>query len=185
MNNIKKVLLGITLVIIILSITSCEELFTTIKGTVENDGNPVSEAFVLALNGTGDAYERLGDINELDESALSAISGVVKGFDLASDSDGAYSATLLSGGTVYIVAISDENDNDELDPLDLVGWYGDVDSINIIDTIIEGVDTTIIDTTFQYNTPKTVTVETGEDITGIDIDRLLEYKWLLKIQEQL
>jgi len=181
MNNIKKVLLGITLVIIILSITSCEELFTTIKGTVENNGNPVSEAFVLALNGTGDAYERLGDINELDESALSAISGVVKGFDLASDSDGAYSATLLSGGTVYIVAISDENDNDELDSFDLVGWYGDVDSIDIPDPDTTGVDTL----TVIYTVPQTITIETGADTTGIDIEHMIEYWLLRKVQEYL
>lgn len=180
MNNIKKVLLGITLVIIILSITSCEELFTTIKGTVENDGNPVSEAFVLALNGTGDAYERLGDINELDESALSAISGVVKGFDLASDSDGAYSATLLSGGTVYIVAISDKNDNDELDDLDLVGWYGDADSIDIPDPADTTKTLTVI-----YTIPQTIAIETGEDITGIDIEHMIEYWLLKKVQEYL
>ena len=189
MKITKKSGLFLMLLIALLALISCEklqELLTTISGNVENEGAAVSGAFILALNGTGDAYAELGNVDELNESAFNALSTVIKGFDLASDANGDYTATLLSGGTVYMVTIKDDG-SEELDSLDLVGWFGDKDSINIVDTLIDTIiappETTFIDTTFYYNIPKAITIEKGADTTGCDIDNLLEYKWLLKIQE--
>ncbi|MCK4422414.1 hypothetical protein KAW48_11540, partial [candidate division WOR-3 bacterium] len=185
MKITKKSGLFLMLLIVFLALISCEklqELLTTISGNVENEGAAVSGAFILALNGTGDAYAELGNVDELNESSFNALSTVIKGFDLASEANGDYTATLLSGGTVYMVTIKDDG-SEKLDSLDLIGWFGDKDSIHIIDTMIADTDTTIIDSTFYYNIPKTITIEKGADTTGCDIDNLLEYKWLLKIQE--
>ena len=174
------------LLIALLAFISCEklqELLTTISGNVENEGAAVSGAFILALNGTGDAYAELGNVDELNESAFNALSTVIKGFDLASDANGDYTATLLSGGTVYMVTIKDDG-SEELDSFDLVGWFGDVDSIRIpdpADTIGPDIDTI----TVTYTIPQTVTIEKGADTTGIDIEHLLEYWLLQKVQGYL
>lgn len=178
MKKMKKLFFGLILLIIILFTSSCEELFTTISGLVSNDGIPISGAFVLALSADADAYERLSLVNELTASALSAITDVVKGFDLASDDNGYYKAILISEGTIYIIAISDENDNQELDSVDLIGWYGDVDTIKIPNPYT-GVDSIPV----VYTDPKTITIENGADTTGIDVVHMIEY-WLLELVQE-
>ncbi len=177
MKKMKKVLFSLILLIMALSITSCEELFTTVSGTISNEDAPIPGAFVLALNGDGNAYETLSQVHELNGSALAAISDVVKGFDLSSNDNGSYTATLLSGGTIYIIAISDDGSGN-LDSLDLVGWFGDVDSIKIPNPDTTGIDSI----TVTYTVPETVTIENGADTTGIDIENMIEY-WLLELAQ--
>lgn len=182
MKKMKKLFFGLILLIIILFTSSCEELFTTIAGMVSNDGIPKEGAIVLVLNADMSAYEKLSEINELSSSALSALADVVKGFDIASDDNGYYKAILISGGTIYIIAISDENDNQELDSVDLIGWYGKDTTLMINDIIIINSDTIIVDSTmtdslFSYTIPEAISIEKGRDTTGIDINNLVKYKW--------
>lgn len=175
----KKLFFGLILLIIILFISSCEELFTTIAGMISNGGIPVEEAIVLILNADTSAYEKLSEINELSASALSALADVVKGFDIASDNNGNYLASMLSGGIVYVIAISDDGSGN-LDSLDLVGWYGDVETIKI-PNLYTGVDSI----TVVYTDPITVTIENGADTTGIDVSHMIEYWLLLKVQDYI
>lgn len=177
MKKMKKLSLGLILLIIILFTSSCEELFTTIAGMVSNDGIPKEGAIVLVLNADTSAYEKLSEINELSSSALSALADVVKGFDIASDNNGNYLASMLSGGTVYVIAISDDG-SDNLDSLDLVGWYGDVETIKIPNPYT-GVDSI----TVVYTDPNTITIENGADTTRIDVVHMIEY-WLLELVQE-
>ncbi|MCK4322404.1 hypothetical protein KAX08_07815 [candidate division WOR-3 bacterium] len=181
MKKMKKLFFGLILLIIILFTSSCEELFTTIAGMVSNDGIPVEEAIVLVLNANTSAYEKLSEINELSSSALSALTDIVKGFDISSDNNGNYLASMLSGGTVYVIAISDDGSGN-LDSLDLIGWYGKDTTLMINDIIIINSDTIIVDSTmtdslFSYTIPEAISIEKGRDTTGIDINNLVKYKW--------
>lgn len=178
MKNEKKLIFILLILIIILLFISCEELFTTIAGKITNDGIPVSGAIVLVLNSNEDAYEKLLEIDELNSSALSSLSGVVKGFDIESDENGKYMASMLSGGTVYLVAINDEDESGELDSLDLVGWYGDIETIKIPNPYVESDSITVV-----YTDPVEIIIENSADTTGIDVSHMTQYWLLLEIQE--
>ena len=175
----KNIFLALILLIIVISITSCEELFTSISGNVMNEGVPISGAFVIALKADTSAYAKLFRINELSTTALAEITDVVRGFDIATDGNGDYSATLLSGGTVYIVVINDDGSGN-LDSLDLVGLFGDLDSIKIPNPYT-GIDSLY----FIYIDPRTVTIEKGTDTTGIDVEYVIQYWKLELVQEYL
>ncbi len=177
MKKMRNIIFALIILIIVISITSCEELFPTISGIVSNGGNPVSGTFVLALNADTTAYVRLSRINELSVNALATITDVVRGFDSATDGNGDYSATLLSGGTVYIVAIDDDGSGN-LDSLDLVGWFGDLDSIKILNPYT-GIDSIYV----SYIDPGTVTIEDGADTTGIGVEYMIQY-WLLELVQE-
>lgn len=198
MNRMGKVFLITVLIVSAVFITSCEEvqeLLTTVSGTIEDEATAVSDAVVIALNSEGDAYQNLGEVNELSEDALEALGSVVKGFDVTgSDASGNYEATIISEGGMYIVSISDENGNSELDSLDLFGWYGNDSTLSLpdhiaIDTFNIGgydivIDSTMIDTVnreFTYTIPQEITVEEGDDLTGIHITNMMEYKWVEKL----
>jgi hypothetical protein len=180
MKSDKKLLFILFLLIMVLSFVSCEELFTTIKGKVTNDGIPVSGAIVLVLNANENAYEKLQEIDELNSSALSSLSGVVKGFDIESDENGDYIASMLSGGTVYLVAINDEDESGELDSLDLIGWYGDIENIKIPNPYGESDSITVV-----YTDPNEIIIENNADTTGINVSHMIQYWLLLEIQEYI
>jgi len=180
MKNKKKLLFILPLLVIIILFVSCEELFTTIAGKITNDGIPVSGAIVLVLNADEDAYEKLQEIDELNSSALSSLSGIVKGFDIESDGNGNYIASMLSGGTVYLVSINDENESGELDSLDLVGWYGDIETIKIPSPYDESDSITVV-----YTNPVKIIIENNADTTGIDVSHMIQYWLLLELQEYI
>lgn len=180
----------LAIVSFILLLNGCdllEEVATTVSGKVDSGS---TSTVVIALNGSGDAYTNLEDIQELNETALNSLGNVVKGFDLGISQDSSYTAILTSGGDVYMVAVADDGlVSEELDSLDHIGWYGDTDTFNLVDTVIVDTiappDTLIIDTSFVYTTPSTVSVSDGGEKKDVNIENLLEYKWLLKIQEEL
>ncbi len=180
MKSEKKLLFILSLLITIILFISCEELLTTITGKITNNGIPVSGAIVLVLNANEDAYEKLQEIDELNSSALSSLSDVVKGFDIESDENGNYMASMLSGGTVYVVAISDEGESGKLDSLDLIGWYGNIDTMKIPNPY-NGPDSI----TVVYTDPVEIVIEDDTDTTGIDISHMIQYWLILKVQEYI
>ncbi len=179
MKGAQKISVIVLLFSIVIFFTSCEklqELLTTVSGKVAAKSGTI----VLALNGEGDAYEKLSEVNELNENALKAMTNIAKGFDLGTDKDSSYNVILTSGCTVYIVAISDDGDK-QLDSLDLIGWYGETTTFEEGDTIIAGTDTIIVSSgPFTYTTPEAITIEEGSDIEGINIYNMMEYKLFLQ-----
>jgi len=119
---------------------AAQQLFTTISGTVTDDGAPVEGAIVLLI--------------ESQES-------IIEGLDLTSGSislaSGSYIISLdVEPGNYYVCAIKDENGNQSYDiDTDPIGYYG-------------GFDTTL--TVPIPSPEEVTVENEGDDIEGIDIE---------------
>ena len=105
----------------------------TISGKVTDEGEPVSGAFVLLLEGS-----EIGGGVDLGNAAIT-------------NSDGKYKIRMVEPGTHWVAAVKDEDGNHIYDPAkDPIGWYGkDTLGVTIPQsvTVQKGEDVTNIDIT--------------------------------------
>jgi hypothetical protein len=166
------------LVILIISflLIGCEELreyLTTVSGTVSSTDCKV----VLAVKGDGNLLNYLDDVDSLDDESLRDMD-LFRGYDITVGSDGNYLITMLSFGNTYIVAVNDDGEiPNELDTLDHIGFYGELDTVTI--------DTLNIDTFFVYSKPSIISVESGVDQSDINIENMIQFRWFIRIQQML
>jgi hypothetical protein len=108
----------------------------TISGKVTDEGEPVSGAFILLLEGS-----EIG--GEVDLKNL-----------MATNSDGKYKIRMVDSGTHWVAAVKDEEGNHIYDPAsDPIGWYGkDTLGVTIPQsvTVQKGEDVKGIDITILY-----------------------------------
>ena len=108
----------------------------TISGKVTDEGEPVSGAFVLLLEGS-----EIGERVDLRNAAIT-------------NSDGKYKIRMVEPGTHWVAAVKDVEGNYIYDPAkDPIGWYGkDTLGVTIPQsvTVHKGEDVKNIDITHLY-----------------------------------
>jgi len=154
-------------------VTACEELhelLTTVSGKIYINNCAV----VLAVKGDGDLLDYLTQVDSLSSKSLSD-PDLFRGFDIAIEGDSVYSITMFSFGSTYIVAVNDDGYlENELDTLDHIGFYGDLDTV-----IIPNVDT------FIYSAPRIINVESGFDQSDIDVENMIQFRWFKMIWQMM
>jgi hypothetical protein len=145
-----------------------KEALTTVSGTVNSNNCKV----VLAVKGEGGLLDYLSKVDSLDSQSLGD-PDLFRGFDMTVENDGDYSITMFSFGGTYIVAVNDDGEKENrLDTLDHLGFYGELDTV-----IIPNVDT------FIYSTPNIINVEGGVDLTDINVENMIQFRWFKIIWE--
>jgi hypothetical protein len=149
------------------------ELLTTVSGKVFADNSEV----VIAVKGDLDLFYYLNNISGIDEESLRRNPDLIRGFDIYIGQDSLYSVTMLSFGQTYFFAVVDDgNIPDELDSMDHIGFYGDVDTINV---------PAPFDTTVVYSVPTNMNIEEGIDENDIDIHNFVEYGCFEEIYQMI
>ena len=173
---IKAKLSVILTVIFFIFFINCEELeeyLTRVSGKVYADDCKV----VLAVKGETDLFYYLNNISGIDDESLRDAE-IFRGYDLSIGNDSLYSITMLSFGETYFLAILDNGlIVDELDTMDLVGFYGESDTMTIS---VMGYDSL-----FTYTIPQLMNVQDRFDESDIDIENFVEFRWFILIDQQL
>lgn len=142
---------------------SLREILTTVSGKVYADNCKV----VIAVKGDLDLFYYLNNISGIDEESLRDPE-LIRGFDIGIGQDSLYNVTMLSFGQTYFFAVVDDGlVMDELDTLDHIGFYGQIDTIYV---------PAPFDTTVIYSIPTNMNIEEGIDENGIDIKNFVDYK---------
>lgn len=174
---IKTKLKAMVLLVFLLLLFNCEELMeylTRVSGKVYADDCKV----VIAVKGDLELMNYVDDISGIDEISLRDAE-ILRGFDLSIGNDSLYNITMLSFGETYFLAVVDDgSEEDVLDSLDHVGFYGESDTIDI--PLIGGGDTT-----FVYSIPEKIDVQDRIDESDIDIENFVEFRWFIIINDSI
>ncbi len=141
--------------------SSCDWFKSQVGGTMKGTVNGATSGFVVLINNIG----ALDSITTLTESGLNALTTIVKGLGLIG-SNGSYEVIAIPAGTYYALALVDANNNETLDSTDMIGWYGNDSTFTYYESATESLTVTI-------TIPKTITFEEKENMTGINITRII------------
>ena len=163
LSGYAKLVIVIVFCFFLINCEALREILTTVSGKVYADNCKV----VIAVKGDLDLFYYLNNISGIDEESLRDPE-LIRGFDIGIGQDSLYSVTMLSFGQTYFFAVIDDGDvTDELDTMDHIGFYGNVDTIYV---------PAPFDTTVIYSIPTNMNIEEGIDENGIDIKNFVDYK---------